>query len=84
MADDGTGGVGNQVVWGCCVSANNRLRFVTKALYCMIAEDCTLEGVELQGLFEILEDVSLQRVEVTGVSCMKLDTIKMGERDVFK
>lgn len=66
MADDGTGGVGNQVVWGCGVSVDNRLRFVTKALHCMIAEDCTLEGVELQGLFEILEDVSLEKVEMSG------------------
>ena len=42
------------------MSANNKQRFVIKALYCMIAEECALEGAELMGLYEILEDASLE------------------------
>ncbi len=56
------------------MSANNKLRFVTKALYCMIAEECALEGAELKGLYEILEDASLEGQKTKQEVCGSLDT----------
>lgn len=41
------------------MSSQNKLRFVTEAVFCMDANGHCLEGAALKGLLEIVEDICM-------------------------